>query len=90
MNKAELVAKVAEKTELSKRDAEKAVNAFISSVSESLANGEPVQLVGFGSFIVTERAARDGRNPATGKVIRIEAKRVVGFRAGKGLKDMVN
>ncbi len=89
MNKAELVASMAEKCELSKKDAEKALNAFVTSVEEALVNGEKVQLVGFGSFEVKERAARKGRNPQTGKEISIPASKVPVFKVGKALKDVV-
>ena len=90
MNKAELVAKVAEKTELSKKDAEKAVNAFTQVVTDTLAKGESVQLIGFGTFEVTERAAREGRNPRTGEMMRISAAQVPKFKAGKALKAAVS
>ncbi|MGI6404977.1 MAG: HU family DNA-binding protein [Syntrophaceticus sp.] len=90
MNKAELIGSVAEKAGMSKKDAEKAVNAVFASVSDALANGEKVQLVGFGTFEVRERAARTGRNPQTGEEIQIAASRVPAFRAGKVLKDSVS
>jgi len=90
MNKTELVAAMAEKSELSKKDAEKALSAFISAVSEELANGGKIQLVGFGTFEVSERAAREGRNPATGESMTIAASKTPKFKAGKALKDMVN
>lgn len=90
MNKAELIGSVAEKAGMSKKDAEKAVNAVFASVSDALANGEKVQLVGFGTFEVRERAARTGRNPQTGEEIQIAASRVPAFRAGKALKDSVS
>ena len=89
MNKTELVAAVAEKAGLSKKDAEAAVKAFIDSVAEELKKGEKVQLVGFGTFEVSERAARQGRNPQTGETIEIAASRTPRFKAGKALKDMV-
>ena len=89
MTKTELIAAVAAKAELSKKDAEKAVNATIEAVSESLKAGEKVQLVGFGTFEVRDRAARDGINPATGKTIKIPATKVPAFKAGKALKDLV-
>lgn len=89
MNKTELVSAVAEKTELTKKDAEKAVNAIFASIEEALANGDKVQLVGFGTFEVRERAARTGRNPQTGEEIKIAASRVPGFKAGKALRDSV-
>lgn len=75
---------------MSKKDAEKAVNAVFASVGDALANGEKVQLVGFGTFEVRERAARTGRNPQTGEEIQIAASRVPAFRAGKALKDSVS
>jgi DNA-binding protein HU-beta len=90
MNKAELVASIAEKSEMPKKDAEKALNAFMESVEEALTKGEKVQLVGFGSFEVRERAARKGRNPQTKEEITIEASRVPVFKVGKALKDQVN
>lgn len=90
MNKAELVAAVAERTELSKKDAEKAIKAVTDVISEELVKGEKVQLVGFGTFKVTERAAREGRNPKTGEPMQIEASKSPKFEAGKALKDMVN
>jgi DNA-binding protein HU-beta len=89
MNKTELVAAVAEKAGLSKKDAEAAVKAFIDSVAEELKKGEKVQLVGFGTFEVSERAARQGRNPQTGETIEIAASRTPRFKAGKALKDLV-
>lgn len=89
MNKAELVAAVAEKTDMSKKDAEKAVSAVFSAIEESLAKNEKVQLVGFGTFEVKERAERTGRNPQTKEAIIIPAAKVPGFKAGKALKDAV-
>lgn len=89
MNKTELVAKVAEKAELSKKDAEKAVNAFVDSVKEGLVKGDKIVLVGFGSFETKKRAARKGKNPQTGEVINIAASTVPAFKAGKALKDAV-
>ncbi len=89
MNKSELVAAIAEKSELTKKDAEKALNAFIESVTEALADGERVQLVGFGTFEVRQRAERKGRNPQTREEIIIPASKAPVFRAGKGLKDSV-
>lgn len=89
MNKAELVAAVAEKAELSKKDAEKAVNAALESITEVLAKGDKVQLVGFGSFETKVREARVGRNPRTKEEIKIPASRVPAFKAGKALKDVV-
>ena len=90
MNKAELVAAVAEKTGLSKKDSEKAVNAAFDTITEALAAGDKVQLVGFGAFEVKERGERIGRNPQTKEEIRIPASRVVGFKVGKALKDAVS
>ena len=90
MNKTELIAAVAEKAELSKKDAEKAVKAFTDVVSEELVYGGKIQLVGFGTFDVSERAAREGRNPKSGEVMNIPASKTPKFKAGKALKDMVN
>lgn len=90
MNKAELIAQVAEKSELTKKDAEKAVSAVLAAIEESLTRGDKVQLVGFGTFEVRERAARKGRNPQTGEEINIEAARVPVFKAGKVLRDTVS
>ena len=89
MNKTELVAAVAEKADLSKKEADAAVKAFIDSVAEELKKGEKVQLVGFGTFEVSERAARQGRNPQTGETIEIAASKTPRFKAGKALKDLV-
>ena len=89
MNKAELVAAVAEKTALSKKDSEKAVNAAFDTISAELAAGGKVQLVGFGSFETKTRDARVGRNPRTKEEIQIPASRVPAFKAGKALKDAV-
>ena len=88
MNKTELVAEIAEKAGLSKKDSEAAEKAFIDAVSESLKKGDKVQLVGFGTFEVSERPARTGRNPQTGETIEIAASRTPKFKAGKALKDM--
>ena len=90
MNKAELVGRMAEKGSITKADAEKALNAFMESIEEALANGDRVQLVGFGTFEVRERPARKGRNPQTNEEMTIEASRAPVFKAGKALKDMVN
>ena len=90
MNKTELVAAMAEKTELSKKDAEKALKAFTDVVAEELKNGEKVQLVGFGTFEVAEREAREGRNPRTGETMTIAASKSPKFKAGKALKDSLN
>lgn len=89
MNKSELVGSVAEKAELTKKDAEKAVNAVFASIEGALAKGDKVQLVGFGTFEVRERAARKGRNPQTGAEIQIAAAKIPAFKAGKALKDAV-
>lgn len=90
MNKTELVAAIAEKTELSKKDAEKALKAFTDVVAEELAKGEKIQLVGFGTFEVAERPEREGRNPRTGETMKIPASKAPKFKAGKALKDVVN
>ncbi len=90
MNKTELVLKISEKSELTKKDSEKALNAFVEAVSEALADGEKVQLVGFGTFEVRERAERTGRDPRTGNPIKIPASKTPAFKAGKALKDSVN
>ena len=85
MNKTELVAAIAEKAEISKKDSEKALKAFIDVVSDQLKKGDKVQLVGFGTFEVSERAAREGRNPQTGKTMKIAACKAPKFKAGKAL-----
>ena len=90
MNKTELVAAMAEKTELSKKDAEKALKAFTDVVAEELKKGEKVQLVGFGTFEVAEREASEGRNPRTGETMTIAASKSPKFKAGKALKDSLN
>ena len=90
MNKTELIASVAQKTELTKKDAEKAVKAVFDTVAEELAAGGKVQVIGFGTFEVRERAAREGRNPQSGKPITIKASKSPAFKAGKGLKEKVN
>ena len=90
MNKTELIAAVAEKAEISIKDSEKALKAFIDVVTDELKNGEKIQLVGFGTFEVSERAAREGRNPQTGKTMKIEACKAPKFKAGKALKDAIN
>ena len=90
MNKTELVAAIAEKAELSKKDAEKALKAFVDVVTAQLKNDQKVQLVGFGTFEVSKRAAREGRNPQTGKTMKIDACKAPKFKAGKALKDAVN
>lgn len=90
MNKTELVDAIAKKTELSKKDAEKALKAFTDVVAEELTKGEKIQLVGFGTFEVVERPAREGRNPRTGETMPIAASKAPKFKAGKALKDAVN
>ena len=90
MNKTELVAAISEKTELTKKDSEKALKALIDVVAEELKKGEKVQLVGFGTFEVSERAARTGKNLQTGAEIKIAACKAPKFKAGKALKDAVN
>jgi len=90
LNKTELIAGVAAKTGLTKKDSEKAVNAFFATVEKALALGDKVQLVGFGTFEVRERKARKGRNPQSGVEISIPATKVPAFKAGKGLKDSVD
>ena len=90
MNKTDLVAAVAQKAELTKKDAEKAVSAFTAAITEALVEGDRVQLVGFGTFEVRTRDARTGKNPRTGEVIKIAASKVPAFKAGKALKDVVN
>ena len=90
MNKTEFIAAEAENADISKKDAEKAIKAFADVVTEELKKGEKVQLVGFGTFEVSERAAREGRNPQTGKTMKIAACKAPKFKAGKALKDAVN
>ena len=90
MNKTELVAAMAENAGVSKKDAEKTLKAFVDVVTAELKKGEKVQLVGFGTFEVSERAAREGRNPQTGKTMKIAASKAPKFKAGKALKDMMN
>ena len=90
MNKNDLVAFVADTTELSRADAGKAVDAVFEGITDALKKGDEVRLVGFGTFAVTERAASEGRNPRTGEKIQIAASRQPKFKAGKGLKDVVN
>jgi DNA-binding protein HU-beta len=89
VNKADLVAVVAQKAGITKRDAEKSVNAVVESIQEALSGGDKVSLVGFGTFWVRSREARKGRNPRTGEEIEIEARNVPAFKAGKMLKDSV-
>ena len=90
MNKSELVANVAEKSGLTKKDAEKAVAAIFASIQGALVEGDKVQLIGFGTFEVKDRAARKGRNPQTGEELEIKASKNPVFKAGKALKDAVN
>ncbi len=90
MNKSELVGSIAEKSELSKKDAEKVLNAVLESIEEALAQGDKIQLVGFGSFEVRERPERKGRNPQTKAEIVIPASKAPVFKVGKALKDAVN
>lgn len=90
MNKTELIAAMAESAELSKKDAEKALKAFVDVVTDELKKGEKIQLVGFGTFEVSERAAREGRNPQTGETMKIAASKAPKFKAGKALKDAMN
>ena len=90
MNKTELIAAVAEKADISKKDAEKAMKAFVEVVTEQLKSGDKVQVVGFGTFEVSERAAREGRNPHTGEAMTIAASKAPKFKAGKALKDALN
>ena len=90
MNKTELIAAIAEKAEISKKDSEKALKAFVDVVTEQLKNDDKVQLVGFGTFEVSKRAAREGRNPQTGKTMKIAACKAPEFKAGKALKDAIN
>ena len=90
MNKTEFIAAVAEKAEISKKDSEKALKAFVDVVAEQLKAGDKVQLVGFGTFEVSERAAREGRNPQTGETMTIAAGKAPKFKAGKALKDAIN
>jgi DNA-binding protein HU-beta len=89
MNKQELITLVAEKADLSKKESEAAVAAIIDGITSTLSKGEKVQLVGFGTFEVRQRQAREGRNPSTGETIKIAAQKVPAFKAGKALKDQV-
>ena len=90
MNKTYSITPIAESADISKKDSEKALKAFVDVVTEELKKGEKVQLVGFGTFEVSERAAREGRNPQTGKTMKIEACKAPKFKAGKALKDAIN
>jgi len=90
VNKADLIDKVADATDMSKAAAARALDATIQAITTAMANGEEVALVGFGTFVVKDRPARNGRNPQTGATIQIAAAKVPGFRPGKALKDAVN
>ena len=90
MNRAELIVAMAEKAEISKKDAEKALKAFTEVVAAGLKKGDKIQLVGFGTFEVSERPAREGRNPQTGATMKIAACKAPKFKAGKALKDAIN
>ena len=90
MNKTELITAIAESADISKKDSEKALKAFVDVVTEELKKGEKVQLVGLGTFEVSERAASEGRNPQTGKTMKLEACKAPKFKAGKALKDAIN
>lgn len=89
MNRTELIASIAEKSGITKKDAETVLSATIASITEALKKGDKVQLVGFGTFEIRARAARKGRNPATGAEIKIDAAKTPAFKAGKALKDAV-
>ncbi len=89
MNKAELIASVADSAEITKADAAKAIQGFIDAITDTLSDGDKVILVGFGTFSVVKRAAREGRNPQTGKKMKIKAKKVVKFKAGTKLADSI-
>ena len=89
MNRTELIELISEKAELTKTSASRALDAILEGVTVSLQNGDPVVILNFGTFTVKERAAREGRNPSTGEKIKINAAKVVGFKAGKALKDAV-
>ena len=90
MNKTELIAAIADKADISKKDAEAALKALTETVTKELKKGEKVQIVGFGTFEVSERAAREGRNPQTGETMKIKASKAPKFKAGKALKDAIN
>ena len=89
MNKKELIAQIAEKAGIAKKDAEKALNAFVETVSGALKEGKKIQLVGLGTFAARERAARQAKNPRTGEAVSIPATVIPGFKAGKALKDII-
>ena len=90
MKKVELVEAIAEKAGLTKADATKALDATLATITEALANGDKIPLVGFGTFAVSKRSAREGRNPRTGETVKIAARNAVTFKAGSALKDAVN
>jgi len=90
MNKAEFIEAVATKADLSKQDAGSAVDAVLDSLTDAMKGGDQVTLIGFGTFLVRDRPARDGRNPRTGETIKIPASKMPSFKAGKALKDAVN
>ncbi len=90
MNKTDLIKNVAESAELTKKDAEKAIKAVFEEISQALAEGDKVQIIGFGTFEVRQRKAREGRNPRNNEPIQIEASKTPAFKAGKQLKDLVN
>lgn len=90
MNKSDLISAIAEQSGLAKTDAGKALDGFLAAVTDALKSGDSVSLIGFGTFVVKRREARTGRNPQTGKTIKIKAANVPGFKAGKSLKDAVN
>lgn len=90
MNKTDLIKNVAESAELTKKDAEKAIKAVFEEISQALAEGDKVQIIGFGTFEVRQRKAREGRNPSNNEPIQIEASKTPAFKAGKQLKDLVN
>ncbi|MGB0848004.1 MAG: HU family DNA-binding protein [Thiolinea sp.] len=90
MNKTEMIDAVSAKSGLTKADADRAYKAMVEVVSEQLAKGDQISLIGFGTFLVRERQARSGRNPRTGETIKIDAAKIPAFKAGKALKDAVN
>ena len=90
MNKVELISAMAEESGISKKDTEKVLNAFVNTVTKAMKSGDKIQLIGFGTFEVTERPAREGRNPQTGKTVKIAASKAPKFKAGKALKDSLN
>lgn len=90
MNKTELVNTIAEKAEITKKDADKAMDAFIDTIKEELANGKAIQIIGFGTFDIVERSAREGRNPKTGEPCHIDSCKTPKFKPSKSLKDFVN